>query len=65
MTVACGTVPETGVGYAVPMAESIPADARERAEAILANLDAALAPVLDKLPEGSNTAVVFRIPEEA
>lgn len=47
------------------MAESIPADARERAEAILANLDLALAPVLEKLPEGSNTAVIFRVPEEA
>ena len=46
------------------MAESIPAEARERAEAILANLDAALEPVFAKLPEGSNTAVVFRIQEE-
>lgn len=47
------------------MADSIPAEARERAEAILANLDLALAPVLEKLPEGSNTAVIFRVPEEA
>jgi len=47
------------------MADSIPAEARTRAEEILANLDAPLAPVFQKLPEGSNTAVVFRIPEEA
>ena len=52
------------VGYAVPMADPIPAEARERADATLANLNAALAPVLEHLPEGSNTAVVFRMPEE-
>ena len=47
------------------MAESIPADARERAESILANLDQALAPVFAELPEDCNTAVIFRVPEEA
>ena len=47
------------------MAEPIPAEARERAEAILAKLDEALGPVFDRLPEGSNTAVVFRVEEEA
>ena len=47
------------------MAESIPADARERAEAVLAALDKALVPVFAQLPEGPNTAVVFRLPEEA
>lgn len=51
--------------YSVGMADSIPAEARERAEAILANLDAALAPVFAELPEGSNSAVVFQMPEEA
>jgi hypothetical protein len=53
------------VGYAVPMADPIPAEARERAEATLANLNAALAPVLEHMPEDSNTAIVFRMPEEA
>ena len=47
------------------MADSIPAEARERAEAILANLDAALVPAFAELPEGSNTAIIFRVPEEA
>jgi len=46
------------------MADPIPAEARERAEATLASLEEALAPVLERLPAGSNTAFVFRIPEE-
>ena len=61
----CVTSNAAAVGYAVPMDDPIPAEARERAETILANLDAALAPVFEQLPEGSNTAIVFRVLEEA
>jgi hypothetical protein len=44
------------------MTDSIPADAREHAEAVLQPLLAMLSRL--GLPEGSNTAVVFRVPEE-
>ena len=44
------------------MTDSIPADARERAEAVLRPLLESLSKL--DLPAGSNTAVVFRAPEE-
>ena len=45
------------------MTDSIPADARERAEAVLRPLLETLS-TLD-LPAGSNTAVVFQAAEES
>lgn len=44
------------------MTDNIPAEARERAEAVLAPLRDTLATL--PLPEGSNTAIVFHVPEE-
>ena len=44
------------------MTDSIPPDGRERAEAVLQPLLDALSKL--NLPEGSNTAIVFRVPEE-
>ena len=44
------------------MTDSIPSDARERAEAVLKPLLETLSKL--ELPEGSNNAVVFRMPEE-
>ena len=48
--------------YNDAMTDNIPADARERAEAVLVPLLRTLAEL--PLPEGSNTAVVFSMAEE-
>ena len=44
------------------MTDSIPSDARERAEAVLRPLLETLSKL--SLPEGSDTAIVFHVPEE-
>jgi hypothetical protein len=44
--------------------EQSPQDARERAETVLKSLDSQLAPLFTKIEEGSNSAIVFRVPEE-
>jgi hypothetical protein len=47
------------------MAEQIPQEARERAETLLKSLDSQLAPLFEQIEDGSNSAVVFRVPEDA
>jgi hypothetical protein len=45
--------------------EQIPQEARERAETLLKSLDSQLAPLFSQIEDGSNSAIVFRVPEEA
>ena len=44
--------------------EQIPQEARERAETVLKSLDSQLAPLFTNIDEGSNSAILFHVPEE-